>query len=72
MKFIETILDRHRERFEKGGNLAKWKPLFEAADTIMLWTNERTKASPHVRDPLDLKPSHSHARAKTGGRRCPE
>ena len=55
MKFIETILDRHRERFEKGGNLAKWKPLFEAADTIMLWTNERTKASPHVRDPLDLK-----------------
>ena len=55
MKFIENILDKHRDRFEKGGDLAKWKPLFEATDTILFWTNERTKISPHVRDSLDLK-----------------
>jgi len=55
LKFIENILDKHRDRFEKGGDLAKWKPLFEAADTILFWTNERTKINPHVRDSLDLK-----------------
>ena len=55
MKFIEKLLDKHRDRFEKGGDLTKWKPLFEATDTILFWTNERTKISPHVRDSLDLK-----------------
>ena len=55
MKFIENILDKHREKFEKGGYLSKWKPLFEMTDTILFWTNERTKVSPHVRDSLDLK-----------------
>lgn len=55
MKFIENLLDKHRDRFEKGGDLSKWKPLFEATDTILFWTNERTKISPHVRDSLDLK-----------------
>ncbi|MEJ2055118.1 MAG: RnfABCDGE type electron transport complex subunit D, partial [Calditrichaceae bacterium] len=55
MRFIENMLDKHREKFEKGGNLHKWQPLFEALDTIMFWTSERTKIGPHVRDSLDLK-----------------
>jgi Na+-transporting NADH:ubiquinone oxidoreductase subunit B len=55
LKFIEKIFDKHREKFEKGGSLSKWRPLFEAADTIMFWTNDRTKSGPHVRDALDLK-----------------
>jgi Na+-transporting NADH:ubiquinone oxidoreductase subunit B len=55
LRFIENMLDKHREKFEKGGNLHKWQPLFEALDTIMFWTSERTKIGPHVRDSLDLK-----------------
>lgn len=55
MKFIENILQKNRYRFEKGGSLEKYYPLYEAVDTIFFWTSERTKKGPHVRDALDLK-----------------
>ncbi|MBD3224710.1 MAG: NADH:ubiquinone reductase (Na(+)-transporting) subunit B [Caldithrix sp.] len=55
MKLIENNLEKHRYKFEKGGKLEKWAPLYRAADTIMFWTSERTKSAPHVRDALDLK-----------------
>jgi len=52
---LEKFFDKHRSKFEKGGKLEKWRPLFEMTDTILLWTNERTTKGPHVRDALDLK-----------------
>ena len=55
MKILEKIFDKYRSSFQKGGKWEKWHPLFEMTDTILLWTNERTKSGPHVRDPLDLK-----------------
>lgn len=55
MNFIEKILQKHHDKFEKGGKLYRWWPVFEALDTILFWTNTRTKSGPHVRDPLDLK-----------------
>jgi len=55
LKFLENILNKHHDKFEKGGSLAKWQPLYEMTDTILFWTNTRTKRSPHVRDSLDLK-----------------
>lgn len=55
MKFIENILQNHHEKFEKGGKWHRYWPAFEALDTILLWTNSRTRTAPHVRDSLDLK-----------------
>lgn len=55
MKALEKLFDKYRPNFEKGGKLEKYFPLFEMTDTILLWTNERTKSGPHVRDALDLK-----------------
>jgi Na+-transporting NADH:ubiquinone oxidoreductase subunit B len=55
LNFIQKLLDKYRDRFEKGAVWERWKPIFEATDTILFWTNERTKSGPHVRDWLDLK-----------------
>ncbi len=55
MKILDNIFDKYRSDFQKGGKWAKYHPLFEMMDTILLWTNERTTGGPHVRDPLDLK-----------------
>jgi len=55
LKVLEKIFDKYRHNFNKGGKLEKFAPLFEMTDTILLWTNERTKSGPHVRDALDLK-----------------
>jgi Na+-transporting NADH:ubiquinone oxidoreductase subunit B len=41
--------------FDKGGKLEKFHPLFEATDTILFSTDERTKSGPHIRDSIDIK-----------------
>jgi len=55
LSFLERFFDKHRHKFQKGGKLERWYPVFEMMDTILLWTNERTRRAPHVRDALDLK-----------------
>ncbi len=55
MNFIEKIMEKQRPLFEKGGKLERFYPMFEAGETILLWTNERTKKGPHIRDGLDTK-----------------
>jgi Na+-transporting NADH:ubiquinone oxidoreductase subunit B len=55
LKFIENLLEKNRSLFEKSGKYHKWEALYEMTDTILFWTNERTKSGPHVRDALDLK-----------------
>jgi len=49
------MMEKQRPLFEKGGKLERFYPLFEAGETILLWTNERTKKGPHIRDGLDTK-----------------
>ncbi len=41
--------------FEKGAPLERWYPLYEALDSFLFGSNEKTKAAPHVRDSIDLK-----------------
>ena len=55
MKWLRNILDNLAPNFEKGGKLEKFHPLFEATDTILFSTDERTKSGPHVRDSVDIK-----------------
>ncbi len=55
MKLLNNILESQKHLFEKGGKLEKFYPLWEAQETILLWTNARTKSGPHVRGALDTK-----------------
>ncbi|MAW69186.1 MAG: NADH:ubiquinone reductase (Na(+)-transporting) subunit B, partial [Candidatus Marinimicrobia bacterium] len=52
---LRKILDKHRGKFEKGGFLEKFYPIFEATDTILFSTDEVTESGPHVRDSIDTK-----------------
>jgi len=55
VKFLRNILDKSEKHFEKDGKLEKLFPLYEAIDTFLYSTSDRTKNSTHVRDALDLK-----------------
>ena len=52
---LRKILDKHRDKFEEGGFLEKFYPIFEATDTILFSTDEVTESGPHVRDSIDTK-----------------
>lgn len=41
--------------FKKGGPLEKWYPLYEAFDSFLFGSNEKSVLAPHIRDSIDLK-----------------
>ena len=55
MKFIRTILDKVEPIFDKGGFLEKFHPVYDATDSILYSTNEKTESGPHIRDSIDNK-----------------
>ena len=55
MDWLRKILDDLAPHFDKGGKLEKFYPLFEATDTILFSTDERTHSGPHIRDSVDIK-----------------
>ena len=55
MKLLRNILDKAAPSFQKGGKLEMLHPVFEATDTILFSTDERTSTGPHVRDSVDIK-----------------
>ena len=55
MKSLRNLLDKVAPTFEKGGKLEKFYPIFEATDTILFSTDERTHSGPHIRDSIDVK-----------------
>ncbi len=55
MKFLHDLIEKQKPLFEKGGKLEKYFPVFEMNETILFWTNARTKSGPHVRGGLDTK-----------------
>ncbi len=55
MKLLEKLFDRLAPHFQAGGRLHRWYPLFEATDSFLLGSGERTGNAPHVRDAMDLK-----------------
>jgi len=55
LKFLNNLMEKQKPLFEKGGKLERFYPIFEMQETILLWTNARTKTGPHVRDGLDTK-----------------
>lgn len=55
MKWLSDLFDSFRPQFEKRGNLAFLKPMYEAIEFIFFYPPARTPTAPHVRDPLDIK-----------------
>ena len=55
MKWLRKILDKFAPIFKEGGKLEKFYPIFEATDTILFSTDERTHSGPHIRDSVDVK-----------------
>ncbi|MDZ4199684.1 MAG: RnfABCDGE type electron transport complex subunit D, partial [Kiritimatiellia bacterium] len=55
MKFLLHWLERSKPLFSKGGRLERLYPLYEAKETFLFTTGERTDGAPHVRDSLDSK-----------------
>jgi len=55
LKSLRNLLDKVAPTFEKGGKLEKFYPIFEATDTILFSTDERTHSGPHIRDSIDVK-----------------
>ena len=55
MNFLQKLLENQKGVFGKDGKLEKYFPIFEMTETILFWTNTRTKSGPHIRDGLDTK-----------------
>jgi len=55
MKWLRNLLDNLAPTFQEGGKLEKFHPIYEATDTILFSTDERTQTGPHIRDSIDIK-----------------
>jgi len=55
MKALRTLLDKAHPHFAKGGKLARFYSLYEAADSFIYTPGQVTAGSLHVRDAMDLK-----------------
>jgi Na+-transporting NADH:ubiquinone oxidoreductase subunit B len=55
MKLLRNFLDENKTKFQKGGNLEKWYPLFDAAENLFYSSDKRTFGSVHVRDSSDIQ-----------------
>ncbi|MBT88250.1 MAG: NADH:ubiquinone reductase (Na(+)-transporting) subunit B [Candidatus Marinimicrobia bacterium] len=55
MKFLRKILDNLEPKFTKGGPLEKFHAVYNATDTILFSTDDKTESGPHIRDSIDNK-----------------
>jgi len=56
MKALRNYLDKVKPKFEKGGKLQKWLPVFESFETFLFVLGKTTpKKGAHIRDAVDLK-----------------
>ena len=55
MNWLLQYLLKIKPNFEKDGKLEWLYPIYEATETILFSTDERTKTAPHIRDSIDIK-----------------
>jgi Na+-transporting NADH:ubiquinone oxidoreductase subunit B/electron transport complex protein RnfD len=55
MNFLLDIFNRLRPHFGKKGRFSVLFPLFDTVEHVFFYPATRTKASPHIRDALDIK-----------------
>ena len=54
-KILRRFFEKNSHRFEESGSLHKFRPLFEAMETIFFIPAIQTRRPPFVRDGIDLK-----------------
>ena len=55
MKWLLDLLLKIKPNFEEGQKLNWLYPLYEATETILFSSDERTSSAPHIRDSIDIK-----------------
>ncbi len=55
MRFLDQFFQKLAPKFEKGGSLERWYPLFEATDSFLFHSGRTTSSAPHIRDAVDYK-----------------
>jgi len=55
MKWLLDLLLKIKPNFEKGQKLHWLYPVYEATETILFSSDERTSSAPHIRDNIDIK-----------------
>ena len=55
MKWLLRYLLKIKPNFEEGKKLHWLYPLYEATETILFSSDEKTNAAPHIRDSIDIK-----------------
>ena len=55
MKWLLNLLLKIKPNFEEGQKLHWLYPLYEATETILFSSDERTSSAPHIRDSIDIK-----------------
>ena len=55
MKWLLDLLLKIKPNFEEGQKLHWLYPVYEATETILFSTDERTTSAPHIRDNIDIK-----------------
>ena len=55
MKWLLKLLLKIKPNFEEGQKFHWLYPLYEATETILFSSDERTSSAPHIRDSIDIK-----------------
>lgn len=55
MRWLRRTLDRQERRFRDEGRWARWRPLYDAVDTLLFSPGTVARGAPYVRDAIDLK-----------------
>ena len=55
MKWLLDLLLKIKPNFEEGQKLHWLYPVYEATETILFSSDERTSSAPHIRDNIDIK-----------------
>ena len=55
MQILRKILNKIEPHFNNNGKLSNLYPIFEATDSFLFSSANKTQSGPHVRDSIDIK-----------------
>ena len=55
MQFLRRILNKIEPHFIDNGKFSNFYPIYEAADSFLFTSANKTKSGPHMRDAIDIK-----------------
>ena len=52
---LRKLIQNIKPKFTDGGSLQRFFPIFEATESFLFSSDEKTKSGPHIRDSVDIK-----------------